>query len=55
MKTKTIYESPAIRFYSMELEGFLCASGLNVQVDRWDSIDGGNIDFDDDAVLILGE
>lgn len=55
MKTKITYESPALRFYDVELEGFICQSGLKVQVDRWDSIDGGNIDFDDDAVIILGE
>ena len=54
MKINTIYETPTLRFYDMELEGFLCQSGFKVQVDRWDSVDGGNIDFDDDAVY-LGE
>lgn len=49
MKKKAIYESPTVRYCDFEMSGFICASGLKVQVDRWDSIDGGNIDFDDDA------
>lgn len=52
MKKKTIYESPAVSYCDIELSAFICQSGLKIQVDRWDSIDGGEINFDDDAVII---
>lgn len=46
------YDSPALSFSHLDLEGLVCASDLELQVDRWDSIDGGVIDFDDDAIVL---
>lgn len=45
------YESPSVRLSGLELCGFLCSSGNKVQVDRWDSEDGGVIDMDDDVLV----
>lgn len=54
MKGTKTYESPAVRYCDFELSGFICQSGIKTQVDRWDSIDGGEVIFDDDTPVTLG-
>lgn len=57
LKMKTImntieYESPSLTFSCIDLGGLICSSEFSVQVDEWESIDGGIVNFDDDAVVL---
>ena len=47
------YESPSLAVSVLDLGGMICASDLDIQVDRWESIDGGSIVFDDDATIVI--
>lgn len=46
------YESPSLTFSCIDMGGLICSSEFTVQVDEWESIDGGTVIFDDDAVVL---